>query len=53
MKRFARLAVVLVAVLAAIPTVPGCGGKTEPTPQKKEEMRQKMIKDAERERREG
>lgn len=30
----------------------GCGGKGEPTPQQKEEKRQQMIKNTEREQRE-
>jgi len=47
------IAFLLVAVLS-ITSFPGCGsGKEPPTPEKKEEMRQKMIKNAERERREG
>jgi hypothetical protein len=41
--------IVLTSVIASA----GCGGKPTPTPQQKEEQRQKLIKNAERERREG
>jgi hypothetical protein len=47
------IAFFLVTVLS-ISSFAGCGRGTEPpTTEKKEEMRQKMIKNAERERREG
>jgi hypothetical protein len=47
------IALFLVAILS-ITSFPGCGsGKEPPAPEKKEEMRQKMIKNAERQRREG
>jgi hypothetical protein len=47
------IAFLLVAVLS-VTSFAGCGsGKQPPAPEKKEEMRQKMIKNAERQRREG
>jgi len=40
--------------LSSLISLSGCGGgKKEVTPEKKEEMRQKMIKNADRERRES
>jgi hypothetical protein len=40
--------------LVSFTSLSGCsGGKKEASPQQKEEMRQKMIKNAERQRREG
>ena len=48
MAHYARLVAVLLALFAAIPSAIGCGGKKEPTPQQKEEQRQKLIKNAER-----
>jgi len=45
---------VLIIGLSSLTSLSGCGGgKKEVTPEKKEEMRQKMIKNADRERREG
>jgi hypothetical protein len=47
------MAVLLIALIS-LTSFAGCGsGKKTPTPEQKEEQRQKMIKNAERERREG
>jgi len=53
MKQLCMLAVLMIGLVSLV-SLSGCGGgKKEATPEKKEEMRQKMIKNAERQRREG
>jgi hypothetical protein len=48
-----RTAILLIVVMS-LPSFAGCGSsKKAPTPEQKEEQRQKMIKNADRERREG
>lgn len=50
------IAILLIVVmsLSSLVSLAGCtGGTKSATPQQKEELRQKMIKNAERERREG
>jgi hypothetical protein len=45
---------ILLIVVVSLTSFPGCGSsKKTATPEQKEELRQKMIKNAERERREG
>jgi hypothetical protein len=54
MKTYWTTMAVLLIALISLTSFAGCGsGKKAPTPEQKEEQRQKMIKNAERERREG
>ena len=50
----AAILLIVVVSLSSLVSLAGCGGGTKTaTPEKKEEQRQKMIKNAERQRREG
>jgi len=54
MKTYWTTMAVLLIALISLTSLAGCGsGKKDATPQQKEEQRQKMIKNADRERREG
>jgi hypothetical protein len=54
MKRLWPATAILLIALNSLTSIAGCGaGKKEVSPQQKEEMRQKMIKNAERQQREG
>ena len=53
-KSYSSAMAILLVALISFAAFPGCGSsKKAPTPEQKEEQRQKMIKNAERERREG
>jgi hypothetical protein len=53
-KRFLCVLAMLLPTLTSVAPFAGCASaKKESSPQQKEEMRQKMIKNAERQRREG
>jgi hypothetical protein len=54
MKSYWTTTVIVLIALISLTSVAGCGsGKKSVTPEQKEELRQKMIKNADRERREG
>ena len=54
MKTYWTTMAVLLIALISLTSFAGCGGaKKDATPEQKEEQRQKMIKNAEREQREG